>query len=267
MQASVVISYYKNIPKLELILLALNDQSAKGSFEVIISEDDNAADTVKFLSEHKNDFSFPVIHISQEDEGFRKCRALNKAIISATTDFVIFIDGDCIPHKNFVQQYIRAKKNGTVLYGRRVMLSESISGSLLQKKNLSVLNIFNLLLKGCKRIEEGFYLPWIPQSLVKKTSGRLLGCNMGISKKDLLAINGFDEDYIAPGGGEDSDIEWRLQSLGTSTFYSMKFRAIVYHIYHKERFSKEMELSNETILNNKISRGFFICKNGIKKLP
>jgi len=45
---------------------------------------------------------------------------------------------------------------------------------------------------------------------------------MGISKSDLIAINGFDEDYIAPGGGEDSDIEWRLQALGSVQFYSMK---------------------------------------------
>ena len=42
MQASVVISYYKNIANLEILLLALKNQSSKNIFEVIISEDDDS---------------------------------------------------------------------------------------------------------------------------------------------------------------------------------------------------------------------------------
>ena len=45
MQASVVISYYKNIANLEILLLALKNQSSKNTFEVIISEDDDAIET------------------------------------------------------------------------------------------------------------------------------------------------------------------------------------------------------------------------------
>lgn len=265
MQASVVISYYKNIPNLEIILLALNRQSAKGNFEVIISEDDDAIETVNFINEIKTKLSFPIIHLSQENLGFRKCKALNKSINAATTDFLIFIDGDCVPHKQFVKEYINRKKFGSVLYGRRVKLSEKISASLLQTKKLSLLNLFNLLSTKCKRVEEGLYLPIIPQRFKDKTTGRLVGCNMGIAKEALITINGFDEDYVNPGGGEDSDIEWRLEGSG-ATFHSMKFRGIVYHIYHEERFTREMEKRNYAILNPKIELGFFACKNGLKKL-
>src|ERR1051326_8993412 len=49
MLASLIIPYYKDIIALELILTALNKQSAKGQFEVIIAEDDNAAETKEFL--------------------------------------------------------------------------------------------------------------------------------------------------------------------------------------------------------------------------
>ena len=48
MEASLIIPFYKDIPGLELILIALNKQSAKGSFEVIIAEDDNALTTKEF---------------------------------------------------------------------------------------------------------------------------------------------------------------------------------------------------------------------------
>lgn len=165
-----------------------------------------------------------------------------------------------------MKEYIDAKQEGGALYGRRVMLSEKISQDLLSRKNLSVLNFFNLIRSGCKRVEEGLYLTFVPQSLKRKNTGLLLGCNMGISKSDLIAINGFDEDYIAPGGGEDSDVEWRLRALGNVSFYSMKFRSIVYHIHHQERFSKNQEQKNEAILSRKIQEGFFKCKNGLKKL-
>lgn len=265
MKATVVISYYKNLPNLELILLALNSQSARGAFEVIVSEDDDAKETIDFLNQIKSNLSFPIVHLSQKDQGFQKCKALNRAIEAAAADFLIFLDGDCIPHRQLVKEYIDAKQEGRALYGRRVMLSERISRELLSHKDLSVLNFFNLIRCGCKRVEEGLYLRFVPQSVKRKKTGLLLGCNMGISKNDLIAINGFDEDYIAPGGGEDSDVEWRLRALGTVSFYSMKFRSIVYHIHHQERFSKTQELKNEAILSRKIQEGFFKCKNGLKK--
>lgn len=266
MQASVVISYYKNIANLEILLLALKNQSSKNIFEVIVSEDDNALATKDFISQQQPLLPFSLIHVSQSDEGFRKCKALNRAIEASSTDFILFLDGDCIPHRHFIKEYLLAKQPGRILYGRRVMLSDKISNVILQHKRIAGLGILNLLLKGCKRVEEGLYMPFVPQFLKQKKDGRLLGCNMGILKKDLLSINGFDEDYNFAGGGEDSDIEWRLEALKNLTFYSMKFRAIVYHLYHIDRFTPAMELKNNVVLAKKISQNNFVCINGIQKL-
>ncbi|MES2850562.1 MAG: glycosyltransferase [Bacteroidota bacterium] len=266
MEASVIISYYKNLPNLELVLMALQQQTSIGDFEVIIAEDDNTAETVSFLNNKKNIFSFPVKHVCQEDKGFRKCRILNQALLATSTDFIIFLDGDCIPHRELVKQYILNKKNAGALYGRRVLLNEKLSGKLLQTKDLSLLGFFSLLLGGCKRIEEGLYMPWLAGLFKGKKTARLLGCNMAISKDALLAINGFDEDYIAPGGGEDSDIEWRLEGSGKIKFSPMKFKAIVYHIWHQERFTEDAGIKSYAILLAKIKQGFSICNNGINKL-
>jgi cellulose synthase/poly-beta-1,6-N-acetylglucosamine synthase-like glycosyltransferase len=266
MQASVVISYYKNIPNLELILLALNEQTAKGSFEVIVSEDAEEAATAAFINAVRPTLGFPLIHVTQEDKGFRKCKALNNAIQQTTTDFIIFLDGDCIPHKKLLEEYLKEKKEGRVLYGRRVMLSEKLSQQLLKTKDLKKLNLFNLVATGCERIEEGIYLPFPVGYVQKKKEALLLGCNMGLFKKQLLDINGFDEDYESSGGGEDTDIEWRLKAMGGVSFYSMKFKAIVYHLYHPVRFSMETMLRNKAVLDNKEAQGLFVCKNGTKKI-
>src|ERR1035441_9283207 len=42
----------------------------------------------------------------------------------------------------------------------------------------------------------------------------IIGCNMAFWREDIVAVNGFDEDYTGWGTGEDSDIGTRLDHLG-----------------------------------------------------
>ena len=98
-----------------------------------------------------------------------------------------------------------------------------------------------------------------------KTKDMLLGCNMGINREELLAINGFDEDYVTASGGEDTDIEWRLKHLKNIHFKSMKFKAIQYHLYHRDRFTPAIRAENMQIINSKIEGGAYFCKNGLVK--
>jgi cellulose synthase/poly-beta-1,6-N-acetylglucosamine synthase-like glycosyltransferase len=264
--ASIIISYYKNLPALELILLALNNQNTEDVFEVIISEDDNDVATVDFINGIRHSLKYPIIHVLQEDKGFNKCASLNKSIVAANSDFLIFIDGDCIPHKKFVASYVKHKRSSVVLYGRRVMLSEKLSQSILNSGKINKLHFFNLIRNGCKRIEDGLFFPMLNRFSKKKTSGILLGCNMGINKADLISINGFDEDYNFPGGGEDSDIEWRLKKDKNIEFVSVRFLSIVYHLFHEQRFDKEKEIQSTAFMNKKMQEGYSFCKNGIQKI-
>lgn len=265
MDASIIISYYKNLSNLEIILHALNNQLAKYSFEVIVSEDDDEISTKLFLNVIKLNMRYPIMHISQKDNGFQKCKSLNNAIKISNSDFLIFIDGDCIPHYKFVTNYVKSQKENVVLFGRRVMLSESLSKKIISKKNFSFISIIKLFNYNCKRIEDGIYFPFLNLLIKKKKRNMLLGCNMGINKADLMKINGFDEDYLFPGGGEDSDIEWRLKKINGIKFKSMRFLAIVYHLYHNERFNEAQEIEQTKFMNYKIELGYFFCKNGLIK--
>src|ERR1700760_3470178 len=104
MKISVIIAFYKNIPFLDLILEGLKQQSYS-NFEAIIAEDDNAPATVSYIMERSASLSFPLRHVSQEDNGFRKNEILNQAVIAATGEFIIFLDGDCIPHSQALKEY------------------------------------------------------------------------------------------------------------------------------------------------------------------
>ena len=67
-QVSVIVTLYKNLKALKIVLEALERQTFK-NFEIIIAEDDNSLNTVEFLKNYTN---LNIIHISQEDTGRNK---------------------------------------------------------------------------------------------------------------------------------------------------------------------------------------------------
>lgn len=263
MQVSLIISYYKNLENLKLILKALQNQSNK-NFEAIVSEDDSNKETNSFLENNKSKYSFPILHVNQDqDLGFRKNMTLNKSIRKSTTDFLIFIDGDCIPHKHFIKSYIKEKEENVMLKGRRVMLSKKITNHLLENASLKKLDIVNILLSKSKKKKEAIYNPYFSLISTMKNKG-LLGCNWGISKQTLYKVNGFDEDYVRAAVGEDTDIEWRLKGIGVAS-KSVKNKAIVYHLFHEKGYSKEDVAFNNKVLKNKLEKNAYYCKNGLLK--
>ncbi len=256
-EISVIICVYKNSTNLRFIFEYLKRQSFQ-RFEVIVAEDDNSPEMSSFIQNSRAQYSFSIRHVSQQDQGFRKCKILNAAILASQADFLVFLDGDCLPHPQFLEQYHQAKKEKYALVGRRVMLSAIFSEKLIN--NNMKINMLNMIKYKCDRIEEGIYFPFL--NVFKNKARGIWGCNWGILKKYLLDVNGYDEDYIKAGIGEDTDIEWRLLKSGI-TLKSMKFKAIVYHLYHKENYSSTSE--NEDLLKVKKLEGHSICLNGIKK--
>ncbi|HSD64615.1 MAG TPA: glycosyltransferase [Ignavibacteriaceae bacterium] len=251
--ASVIISVYNRFDYLELVLAGFERQSFK-QFEVIIADDGSGDDFVKKLNNISRSFSFPVVHLRQEDKGFRKNKILNKSIIASTADYLIFIDGDCIPHREFVNEHLNHRMKNICFTGRRVNLSDKITLQLspglvregyLEKNNLKL--IMDGLFGQSFYVEKGFFVKnkYLRNILNKKTRG-LLGCNFSIYKKDFLRINGFDERYEAPSVGEDSDVQYRLELNGTS-IKSLNNIAVQYHLYHKlqERPQKNLDLFNK----------------------
>ncbi|NIJ45777.1 GT2 family glycosyltransferase [Wenyingzhuangia heitensis] len=260
MELSIIISYYKALDNLKLILSALNMQSKQG-FEVVISEDDCSDVTDDFIKNEAQYYNFRILHTKQkEDNGFRKCEMLNKSVRIANADKVVFIDGDCIPHKHFVKTYVKLIESGYFYCGRRVMLGKQISDKLKESKEIEKLSFLNVLFSDSKKKKEGFYSSVLN---FKKDRG-ILGCNWGVMKEHLLALNGFDEDYKIASVGEDTDIEWRLRNSGLK-MASVKNKAIVYHIFHEECYCKNGLRLNMELMQPKKENNAIVCKNGLSK--
>jgi len=238
-KSSIIISFYNKIEYLEFILISLENQHFK-DFEIIIADDGSSQNIVEELEPLLKKVSFPVLHIWQEDFGFRKNKILNQAILKAASDYLIFIDGDCVLHPEFVSEHFFNKKQNVCLTGRRVNLSEKITSELnpqkikngfLQKHFYKI--IYDGIFGKSFDVEKGFYFKnKTMRKIFNKKQRGILGCNFSLYKKDLLDINGFDERYKAPSIGEDSDIQFRLE-LNNVKVHSLNNIAIQYHLYHK----------------------------------
>ncbi|MBO5987853.1 MAG: glycosyltransferase [Paludibacteraceae bacterium] len=268
MRPTVIIAVYKNVAALEIVLKSLERQTYK-NFEVIVAEDGNCEEMANFISSYSSDF--PIQHLTQEDDGWNKNAILNKAIVAAKTDWLIFVDGDCVLHSRFVEMHVRYAKKGRVLAGKRVKLDKDLSEYLMQdiSRITSIPNKLRKFLlpwkKGVGFVEEGFFIDpdgffgFIPKIRKMKV---LKGCNMSFSKEDVLLINGFDEDYRLPAIGEDIDISWRFEAAGCKLF-SLRNLAVEYHLHHKENWSDQS--INEAMMKEKMKENTYFCVKGIRK--
>ena len=266
--SSIIISVYNDSVALDIILKALQLQT-KCDFEIIISEDGCDEQISKIAEKWVPTFKH-IKHLTQPDNGFRKNIALNRAIIASNTDHLIFIDGDCIPHPFFIEAHQTHRGEGCASAGRRAELGPDISTRIrtgkLPLKRLFKLPFYLLLLPQLisdktGHIGQGFPLRFI-HAFTSTRHIRILGCNFSCNKQDLYKINGFNEDFIAAGWGEDSDIEWRLRHINVQ-IYNIKFLAIQYHLYHKRWY--ELDDNNRRIFEESRLNNAYFCKRGISQ--
>lgn len=265
--SSIIISVYKDDDALALILRSLENQTKK-DFNIIVSEDGNS-ETIKSCLQHFSNSQLSIKHLSQKDDGFRKNIALNRAIISATSDHLIFIDGDCIPHNTFIESHQQFNSPGLACTGRRLELGQKFSNDLrsgrIALRRLTnpvnyLLNIPALIQDKAKNIESGIYSKRL-STLITNRPIRLLGCNFSCNKNDLVKINGFNEEYLSPGIGEDSDIDWRLIKSGV-TIKNVKFSAIQYHLHHPRSYT--VSEKNIALFNSAKLSDTYTCKHGLR---
>lgn len=264
-KATVIVSIYRDIEALEVILYALERQSRR-DFSILVSEDGEAPEVAAYLAQRKN--LLPLLHLTQADVGFRKNRALNRAILAAPAQTLIFIDGDCVPHPRFVEAHLRYAGKGRVCCGRRIELGPKISTKLRKNPELLshlasplsyLMQAKSLHKDGIKNYELGFHLGWL-QPWLQHRSIPIVGCNFSAHRDDLTAINGFNEAYESPGIGEDTDIEWRLRQSG-AVLHDIRVTALQYHLHHPRGY--QVSEHNRSLLAQTRQAKSPYCKLGL----
>lgn len=210
-----ILAFYNDIELLRVALAALSAEQ-NFEFEVIIADDGSRQEVVAQVQALLDDYEFPIKHVWQPDEGFGKTIVLNKAVVAASGEILIFVDADCVPQASFVSDHLRYAARGVCLVGRRVNVFRDALYELDCRLPQHIIsrNLLKLLCWSIKRrvnhLERGIRLPKLFSILLPKKHWGIVGCNFSLAKLDLLAINGFDERCRVQWGAEDSDLERRL---------------------------------------------------------
>ncbi|MEO6670830.1 MAG: glycosyltransferase family 2 protein [Ferruginibacter sp.] len=250
--SSLLISTYNWPAALDLCLESVFDQSILPG-EIVICDDGSTAETELIIKKFQARRKIPIIHVWQKDEGFKLGQIRNKGIAKAKGDYIIQIDGDLILHKHFIKDHLNFSKQGFFTTGSRVLLSPETTETLIEYCSTDVKKYS----KNDRNFFNGLHIPALHNFLSQlyKSKGRhkyyVKGCNMAFWKKDLVKINGYNEDFTG-WGKEDSEIAIRLINAGTKKRF-LKFGGITYHLYHKEA-SREMEQKNFRMMQQAVDK-------------
>jgi glycosyltransferase involved in cell wall biosynthesis len=235
---SLIVAEYNKPEQLRLVLAACRRQTLK-DFELVVADDGSGPDVAAAIDAARHRCAFPVAHLRHQDAGWRKNTMLNKAIRAASADYLVFIDGDCLPHGRFIEDHFSAREVRKALCGRRCDMSERWTRSLTHEsvesgefERLGAREWLDGITGRALHVENG--LRFRSEALARlfhPAQRGMLGCNFSAWKSDMESINGFDELYDGPGFGEDTDVEFRLGLAGVRC-KPLRQRAVLFHLHH-----------------------------------
>ena len=257
MLVSLIVTTYNRPDALTAVLAGLLAQQDRG-FEVLVADDGSRDETRELVERVGRDAPLPIVHVWQEDRGFRAGAARNRAVAQAAGEYLLFLDGDCVPRPDFVAQHRRLAERGWMVAGNRILLSQSFTREVLQ----GMLPIHAWPLSQWREarrsgaINRKLPLRSLPLGPLRRIGGRswqrVRTCNLGVWAGDFRAVNGFDESFEG-WGFEDSDLAVRLLNLGVRRKYGA-FATGVLHLWHHEH-DRTREGENWKLLQQRIRDG------------
>lgn len=266
---SVIISTYNAVDWLRKTLWGYSVQTTK-DFEIIIADDGSGPETKTLIVTLAQEYSFPIKHVWQEDDGFQKSKILNKAIQACTADYILMTDGDCIPKNDFIQQHLTYREPNYFLSGGYFKLPLDISQAITEDDvlNQRCFDIKWLKSKGLKGSFKNNKLTAKGAkadilNVITPTNASWNGHNASGWKKDILEVNGFDERMQY--GGQDRELGERMINMGYKS-KQIRYYALCIHLDHPRGYkTKDTLEKNAAIRKNTRSKGYAYTYHGIKK--
>jgi len=187
---SVVIPAYNSESTISKTLEAcLNQSYSRNEYEVIVVDDGSTDKTPEIIK------SYPVKYLLQENSGPAKARNLGWK--NAKGEIILFTDSDCVPEKDWINKLVALFEYDDIA---------AVGGTYGNANPEYIVSL-------CIHHEILYRHSALPEYV------KFLGSfNLGIRKKILEKLNGFDETYTIA-CGEDADLTYRISYEG----YRMRF--------------------------------------------
>jgi cellulose synthase/poly-beta-1,6-N-acetylglucosamine synthase-like glycosyltransferase len=208
MKTDVIIPMFNAEKTISSVLTALSKQTRKPHSIIIVDDGstDSSLNIVKQFSE-----KFPVKIIKQHNQGPASAR--NKGAQTSKADIIIFLDADCIPKKNWLEQMLKPFSDNSVA---------GVVGTYetLNKQNLIARYVgYEISYRHSKMPQETDFLA--SYSVAYRTS-------------IFRAFNGFDTSFRIA-SGEDPELSFRMKKAGHKLIFNPN--AVVKHPHPETLYS------------------------------
>lgn len=270
MKIGIIVSTYNQPAWLEKVLRGYARQTLP-DFELLIADDGSGAATQEVIERARPWFGERLRHIWHPDDGFRKCEILNRAIVAAESDYLVFTDGDCIPRADFVETHLRNAEPARFLSGGVVWLPRPLS-ERLSSEDIDQGRFESRAWLEANGWRGGRHRLRLVRSrkvarvldAVTPTRPTFNGHNASVWREALFAVNGFDAEMGY--GGLDRALGERLYNLGLRG-KQLRYRALVFHLDHDRPYRKpEVVKRNREIRARIHSSGETRARIGIAQL-
>ena len=268
MKISFIVLTYNRTETLLPVLRSLAAQCG-AAHEVLIADDGSTGNQIASLYKNCPPFNCPVRHVWHADTGFTAAAARNLAAVYAQGEYLVFLDGDCVPNESFVSAHTQLAEQGFFVNGSRVLLSEHLTAKVID----GVVDLpTQPLAFWCKARLSGdsnkvlhvLYWPWSLFRVQPRFEWRgIRSCNLAVWREDFIAINGFDETFEG-WGHEDADLVLRLSHLGVRRKNGF-LATEVFHLWHRES-QRDRESINRQKVFQRMKNNLVQAEKGMREI-
>lgn len=257
MKISIIITTHNNPEYLKRVLDGFLHQCVMPD-EIVVADDGSKPETRNVVQAFSSTSPFPVLHSWQPHAGYpRLTHTRNLATRHSSGDYLVYIDGDCVPGPSFVKDQQQLAKPGWYVQGKRNFVTSK--GLLGFTGSESAIKQMQLWFRGClEKLHLTLRIPGLATS--QKGIHGTRGCNIAAFRKDIININGWDQNYIGF-WREDSDFVLRLIRSGVRRKNAL-FSAVVFHLEHATKDHDE-DMKRNTALLEKAKTGPIQVANGL----
>jgi glycosyltransferase involved in cell wall biosynthesis len=238
----IVVCTYDWPDALDAVLRSLADQS-DDRFEVVVADDGSGPETEAVVERRRAELGSRLAYVRQPDEGFRAARVRNLGALSARSDLLVFLDGDCVPRRHFVQAIRDSLQPGWFVATNRVNLARGLSERILREKipvhrwslarwlshTPSARGVMSLTPRDRRQAGRDGHPGFAPRQNAY--------CCIGVAAADFERVNGYDLRYTG-WGDEEVDLTVRLWRIGLRCGHAGP-RATPIHLWHPSREVRE----------------------------
>ena len=261
---SVVIATFNRSDALLSVLEGFSQQTDRG-FELIVADDGSRVEHLQPILNSPVARALRVTHVWHPDVGFTLAKIRNRGVAASTGDYIIFLDGDCVPERDFIARHRALAEPGCFVSGSRVLLNEELSQKVVTNSETIVGRsvaywVRQWLLGRANKFTGTLRLAdWQLRKHKGDPWRGIRGCNMAVWKADYERIDGFDESFVG-WGHEDADFVLRLHHAGLAR--KNGFCATeVYHLWHREA-ARASESRNAQVVRERMQTKAILPTSG-----